>query len=398
MIDPYDYVRFQIALDDTPFTASPTWTDFTTVVRAASWELGRTSATESHRPGTATITVDNQDGRWDPSFSGAPSPYTGKLKRWLGVRVLASNDAFSTSTVLWRGFLWDAQNGSTDHDADTVLTCTDQLGILANHNLEDLERVSELSGVRAQAIFADADLIAGMTNIAHDGTVPMGEATLTGTAFAAVLECARTEGGAVYCGRDGRINYTDRHYFTEKAVSNFALDDADIKYMRIPQGLGRFENVQQASSSGISGRVYKFGTTEAGFPRAVRREMNTIAYWDADARVLARWLRRNSAGAGPRVEAVTCDVLRVGSTTVLDGLVDETLAFLDTVTITYEPFYRDADVTFNGWVDVERHSTSRDGRWELELEFSPRDTLWYQDSPDFLQFGETITSALEPGY
>lgn len=390
-----EHVRVQIAIGNTPFAAAPTFVTFDPIT--VDWGFRRGGGPVGQcSPASAKITVDNSDGRWDPGTGLGGPTWAGNVKRWLQVRIMVSNNNFASSTLRFRGFLTDVVCSTNEHEATATITCTDALGICAEFNLEDLVRPAELPGVRIQAILTAAGIPAGFVGTVDTGIVVLDADTLSGQALQAIQECARAEGGHVWSTYAGFVTFTDRHHFVTAALSGFALTNAEIERMSIPQSLAAFTNYAVGASSGVTGKVMKFGTAPAESPASTRRDMDTNAVWDADASATAQWLQRHGTFAGTRVDQVICSVNHGDDVVVLNGLVAGTLNWLDTVTVSFTPAHG-AAVSQLCWVEGESHSVSVDG-WTLTLDLSPVSTSYRTQAANFYTYGTTVTSSKIAGY
>lgn len=393
-----EFVRVEIAIGDEPYILIPTWVDITADVRDLSWGYSRQGPTGQASPATMSVTVENA-GKYDPSSGLGGATWATKMKRWLQIRVTISSNDFFTSTPKFRGHIYDVTLSDDPVDNTARIEAVGVLGILAEVNLEDEVRSEELSGVRVSAILDAAGIPGGFSSREDTGTVVLAAETLSGQCLQAAQECARSEGGLLWETQNGLIMSTDRHYFYDTfSRSSFALAASDIKYGSIPKTLRAFENVNVGAVSNSTGAVRKFGTTPANNPTTERRELNTKAIWNADSSSLARWLvRQSNFFGGSRVGAVRLDVLRESDTTVLDGLVANTLKWLDTVVVTYTAAHGFETVQ-ECWIESERHTVNRNGVWVLELGLSPYGTGYQVDSGDFYVYGTTVTADHVGGY
>lgn len=73
------------APDDGPFTTPWTWSDISTRVRSITTSRGRTSELDTFKVGEASVTVDNRDRFFDPTYAAGAN--YGKLARGIPVRI-----------------------------------------------------------------------------------------------------------------------------------------------------------------------------------------------------------------------------------------------------------------------------------------------------------------------
>lgn len=126
--DPLDPLDFSTA------------TNVTQYVRSVSIDRGKQAEDEDHvQPGTATIVLENRDGRFDPNNGG--SPYAPNVKPMKRVRVRATNPADSTVYDLFTGYImsWPQQYVEGDAEVLTPIDCVDALTILDNVTLPESE-------------------------------------------------------------------------------------------------------------------------------------------------------------------------------------------------------------------------------------------------------------------
>jgi hypothetical protein len=98
----YPTCKVEIAFQNDPYASSPTWTDVTAYVRGEvsvkrgrNYELGRTDA------GTATLALENTDGRFSPLNTS--SPYQPYVLPYRPIRITAFDG--TTTYNIFRGFV-----------------------------------------------------------------------------------------------------------------------------------------------------------------------------------------------------------------------------------------------------------------------------------------------------
>lgn len=120
----------QIAFDDGPLVASPTWTDVSSDVLEWSVTRGRSTELDAYQTGSATVKLANRTRKYDPLYSSGT--YFGKLLPRKQIRIRATWN--SVTYEVFRGFIasWpqdytEAQGMATS----TTLSCFDAFGVLA---------------------------------------------------------------------------------------------------------------------------------------------------------------------------------------------------------------------------------------------------------------------------
>jgi len=123
-------VVVEIAFNDGPYVASPTWTAITTYVREVTIRRGRADDFEQFDTGTAQLVLDNRDRRFDPFYtSGA---YYLKLTPRRQIRIRGT--ANGTTYDVFRGYVagWPVTWSEAGYDSTVTIQAFDALGLMAN--------------------------------------------------------------------------------------------------------------------------------------------------------------------------------------------------------------------------------------------------------------------------
>jgi hypothetical protein len=130
---PYPTTKVEIAFNDGPYVASPTWTNVTTYVREVSTRRGRNDDWQNFDTGTATVLLDNRTRIFDPTYTAGT--YYGKLLPRRQIRITGTNA--SVDYIIFRGYVagWPIEITEAGFDSTVSLDCFDALGLLANETL-----------------------------------------------------------------------------------------------------------------------------------------------------------------------------------------------------------------------------------------------------------------------
>ena len=130
----YPTPKVEIAFDDGPYVASPTWTDVTAYVRGFSTDRGRSDDWGDFY-GSASVTLDNRTRLFDPFYTSGT--YYGKLLPRRQIRITASIDTPYTVFPVFRGYIagWPPVWTDAGYDSTVTLSCMDALGLLASETL-----------------------------------------------------------------------------------------------------------------------------------------------------------------------------------------------------------------------------------------------------------------------
>lgn len=129
---PFPTPIVEIAFNDSPYVASPTWTDVTSYVRSATTDRGRSDDWSAFE-GYASVVLDNRTRLFDP-FNSAGA-YYGKLTPRRQIRIRATYSG--TTYDVFRGYIaaWPPVWTDAGYDSTVTLSCFDALGLLASETL-----------------------------------------------------------------------------------------------------------------------------------------------------------------------------------------------------------------------------------------------------------------------
>lgn len=130
----YPTPKVEIAFDDGPYVASPTWTDVTSYVREMSTDRGRSGDWDAF-DGSASVTLDNRTRLFDPFYTSGT--YYGKLLPRRQIRITAIDEVSALSYPVFRGYIngWPPAWTDAGKDSTVTLSCMDALGLLASETL-----------------------------------------------------------------------------------------------------------------------------------------------------------------------------------------------------------------------------------------------------------------------
>ena len=128
----YPVPKVEIAFNDGPYVASPTWTDVTSYVRELTTDRGRDDDWGDFS-GSASVVLDNRTRLFDPFYTSGT--YYGKL---LPRRQIKISSVYGATTYpVFRGFIdgWPPTWTDAGKDSTVTLSCFDALGLLASDSL-----------------------------------------------------------------------------------------------------------------------------------------------------------------------------------------------------------------------------------------------------------------------
>jgi hypothetical protein len=119
-----------------PYATTVVFTDVSDYVQEVTTRRGRSDEFQEFESGTATITLDNRDRRFDPLNTS--SPLNGKLVPRVAVRISATIDGLSPRQV-FRGFVsgWPVSISEAGYNNTVTVECFDLMGLLEQEELPD---------------------------------------------------------------------------------------------------------------------------------------------------------------------------------------------------------------------------------------------------------------------
>lgn len=125
--------KVYLAINQSPYTAAPTWTEITSYVMSADTYRGRDNDWEDTQAGTATITLNNNSRIWDPAYTAGT--YYGQLIPRMQIKITGTISA--TEYDVFRGYIsgWPVQYDNAGATSTVTLSCYDALGLLAQDQL-----------------------------------------------------------------------------------------------------------------------------------------------------------------------------------------------------------------------------------------------------------------------
>jgi len=203
---------------------TPTWsTDITPYVRT--WNTNRGSQHELQRveAGTATIVLDNRDGRFTPNSS--TSPYSPNLLPMRRMRIMAVFNG--VPYPIFSGFVesWEPSFPEVGRDQIVTVALVEGFKVLSLAFLSSA-LAQQLSGARVGAVLDIIGWPSGDRTIdAGVSTVPA--VSLNNTSALEHLQAiSKAERGRLFVGRDGKVVFADRTAHSAPSFSDRTWTDA----------------------------------------------------------------------------------------------------------------------------------------------------------------------------
>lgn len=347
-----------------------TWTDISDYVRSCDTVRPSSDETGRYSPGSATIVLDNRDGRFTPANLSGPYVSAGvsQVLPEIGVRLKATWAA--TDYNLFCGIVEDWQDEFPEfgYDAVTVLTVVDYSALIAAWNGSAVAAVGEgeRSDARVARILDAAAFSASQRSL--DAGDSMVQATdLGGNGLDQLHEVVDAEGGAVWyeplvVGLDGGLRFlsrssrvTETRYSTSQTTFSAAATT-----FRDPVVSSARERILRSAAFTRTGGVEQ--TSGSGNPR---KTMTGLINVD-DPTVLSLADLAVAVGSPAdnyRVKGVSCDPVN-GQTWA--SLLD--LGMQDRCTVTVAPPVSGVSISRQVFVDGISHHI-RPMQWSIDFTF-----------------------------
>ena len=264
---------------------------------------------------TATITLLDPNGYWNPQNTA--SPYYGKLLPLRKIRVFATYQGkayyqFSGYTISY--------NYTYPKDFTTgyvVIECADAFRLFNMSNVSTIAAAGagQDTGTRINAILDQIQWPASMRQIETGGTETICQADpgTNRTALQTLKQAEYTEQGAFYINGEGNAVFRSRAYIEGTSGKNptvFANDGSGIGYFNVAFAYDDKLIVNQATMQAVGGSA-KSASNSASitqyFPHSVTQQ-NLIMASDTDAQNVANIYVATRAFTTIRIDAMTLDL------------------------------------------------------------------------------------------
>lgn len=373
-------ITLEIAFATAPLASSPTWTDVSTYLKEVSVRRGRQRELDTFDAGRATFILDNQDRRFDPSYSaGAYAPNVVPMKK---IRLSATVGA--TTYRLFTGYvtswqpLWD-----TAFTADVRVDCVDAFDILAAVTLPAGTEASELSSARITWALTAAGIPAADQSVST-GQSTMQALTVTAgsepSALSHCLDVADSELGAFFIAGDGKATFFDRHRLLKSpySASQATFGDTsntDIPYEVVNPSYDRelIRNKATITRPSGSAQTASDATSITAYGTRVHTRAPLLTT-DSEALSLAQWIVGAYKDPALRFDSVT--IAPLTSDTVWTQAASREI--WDRVTVKRTPPGGGTAISQDCLIEGIEHRGSPSGLyWETTYRLSPANTTNY---------------------
>lgn len=268
--------------------------------------------------GTLTLTLANEDRRFDPTNLAGPYVAGGVTQIKAGRKVRLRAVYAGVAYDLFSGFVNEPQLTYVNKGvANTTMLATDGTEVLSNfdQNAGGVVGAGEDTGARINRVADNAGWPAEERNIATGATAVQGT-DLSANAWAEIVRTSDTELGEVYFDVDGKLTFRNRHALSVDTRSNtaqaiFGDGPGELGFTQIELGadLRQTKNIIRLSRVGGTQQVVEDLTSQAEYRRRTWQRSDLLHQTDAEVLDYARHVLALSKDNELRIEAITVDPL-----------------------------------------------------------------------------------------
>lgn len=329
-------VTVEAAFGSSMFDASPSWTDISAYFRSGTTSRGRASVDQRFETGTASLVLDNRDGRF--TADNPSSPYYPNVKIGVPVRVTAT---FETTTYpVFYGSVrsWPPQYPTGNIESTVTVPLADGF---YNLNLEDIAGESydlQPGDERITAVLDDIGWPAGLRDL-DDGIATVQATDVAQPndggeqpALAHLLDVAEAEVGVLFMGRDGKVVFRNRVAMSAvTAEATFDGEDYKEISLRYDDSI-LYNDIRVAREDGIQVTYVNTSSVSEHGRRVLTRDVMPMGN-DPEVRNVAEWLSVLFGSQRLRIEGLKFKPLK--DSTVMAHMLD--LDLRDAVTVQMTP-------------------------------------------------------------
>ena len=208
--------------------------DISNIIVTAQIRRGRNRILAQFEAGTASVTIYDENGDWNPE--NVSSPYYGDLKPLRKIQIYV--DYNSTRYYLFSGFITDYDTQfalGVDDVSKVVLKCVDGFRLFQNAQITSVTGAGvQLSGARVNAILDEISFPSSLRDIATGETTLQADPGTTRATIDALRTVEQSEFGGLFMDAEGRVTFIDRFSLTEALASPqyiFSDQGTDIPYI-----------------------------------------------------------------------------------------------------------------------------------------------------------------------
>ncbi len=317
-------------------TAAPVWTDISRYVRDFSTNRGRQFEFDQFAAGTLSLTLNNQDRRFDPTYTSSPYyPFVLPMRR-IRVRAVWNTIVYP----IFQGFVesWPQQWQAHGKEAEVQLTATDGFLVFSLAKLNEYHP-SELAGNRITSILNSINWGEGQAWVLADSsngvlgtttilsplggkTIAPGQTTVQATmltdtgALEHILSVADTENGLFFVNRAGTAVFIDRAarvsppYNTSQATFGDANNGVELPYADLTFDTSPIWNEVRFQRENGAEQVVQDSVSRAQYYLRTKQQTGLLHTTDSEVNIAASWVLNRYKDPAQRVSGMVLNGTR----------------------------------------------------------------------------------------
>ena len=283
--------------------------DISNLIWAVSIRRGRQRLLSEFEAGTASVTIIDQNGDFNPS--NPSSPYYGDLVPLRKIQVEAEYNG--STYVLFTGFITNYDTGfavGSDEFSRVTFRCVDALRLFTTAQITSVPGSgAQLSGARVDAILDELDYPSTLRDIdAGDSTLQADPGTQR-KALDALELVKKSEFGELFLDAEGRVTFLSRSAVTTSLASpvyTFADDGSGIAFQNAVVALDDslvVNDVTVTRSGGSAQNVFDQDSIDKYFIHSGNRD-GILVQTDAEALDMAEMLLSTRKETETRIDSI----------------------------------------------------------------------------------------------
>jgi hypothetical protein len=357
--------------------ATPVWTDVTAYLQAFSLRRGRSYELGAVPAGTLTLTLDNRDRRFDPTWTGGPYGANVKLRRRCRIQATWSSVTYDLIHAYIAAFR--PRIAPHNGDAEMVIDAADGFKTLSMQTVSG-SFAAERTDIRIGAVLNAAGWLAADRDLGT-GLITTQAVTLNGAgALDHLQRIVDDEAGFLWINRSGQVAFRNRYVRLDPTlVALVTLGDGGGSEQLYPDVEFSFDDQHVANEVRVTrdGGTTQVISDSASQQQYLRRTLvlsGTLHSQDGDAYGLANYLLAVRRQPKLRVGRVEIDA-DIAPATMWPHVLGRELG--DRILLRRRPPGGGTIEQYLHLEGVQIDWTAEGGEWRVAWELSPADTTQY---------------------
>jgi hypothetical protein len=255
--------------------------DVSAYVRSVSISRGKSREIDRFTAGTATVSFNNSERVFDPTFEA--SPFFGQVRPKRQIRISLDD------IIQFEGTIddWDI-NYDKGSFSEASCTAIDGTQVLANIELTSFTPVSELSGDRVEAVLDAIDWSATKRDIDEGYQLLEADTIPDNTSvFEYLQKVSASESGDLFIAKDGSVKFVGRTVATSSGGVELADDGSGFGYLTIETVFGSELLYNQITLSNSTTSVTETSADSVATYGEIDYSLDTLIATEEDLTALA---------------------------------------------------------------------------------------------------------------